>query len=98
MKKNVSIETRLHIVHVRYGTEFATMNRYPDSEGLRKITFSIPLKAAYADVINKSGIADVEEINCDECSITFRSQPFYETHLMSGLIADILMRHETENS
>lgn len=96
MKKDVEIEIRLHIVHVKYGTEFATMTRYPNSEGMRKITFSIPLQASYADTINNSGIADVEEINYDECSITFRSQHFYETHLMCEVIADILKRHEHE--
>lgn len=95
--KNVSIETRSHIINVRYGTEFAIMNRYPDSKGLRKITFSIPLKSDYADAINASGIADVEEINYDECSITFQSQPFYETHLISSLIANILIRHDSQN-
>jgi len=94
MKKYVEIEIRLHIVHVKYGTEFATMTRQPDSDGLRKITFSIPLRGVYADVIEGSGIASVDTINYDECTITFRSLPFYETHLMSELITDILKRHE----
>ncbi|WP_352423456.1 hypothetical protein [Proteiniphilum sp.] len=98
MKKDVEILIRDHIVHVKFGNEFATMIRQPDSNGLRKINFSIPLRGAYADVIEGSGIASVDNINYEECSITFRSLPFYETHLIAELITDILKKHETSNS
>ena len=95
MKKDVEILIRDHVIHVSYGNEFATMIRRPDSDGLRKISFSIPLKGAYADVIENSGIASVQSVNYDECTITFLALAFYETHLIAELITDILQKHET---
>jgi hypothetical protein len=98
MKKDVDIRVRDHIIHVAYGNEFATMTRLPNDEGVRNITFSFTPKGAYADLIDGSGIASVKNINYDECIIAFKSQPFYETHLMAEIIVDILQKHETENS
>lgn len=97
MKEKVEIIIRDHIMHVERGNEFATMTRRPDANGLRKITFSIPMKGSYADVIDRSGIATVDNINYDECSISFSALPFFETHIMSELIADILSKHEENN-
>jgi len=93
MKKDAKIEIRDHIVHVIYGEEFATMTR----SGKQTITFSIPLIPAYADVIENSGIAEVESINFEESMITFQRKSFYETHIMAELIIDILSKHENEN-
>lgn len=92
MKKDVEIIIRDHVILVSYGNEFATMIRRPDSNGLRKINFSIPLKGAYADIIENSGIASVQSINYDECTITFLALSFYETHLIAELITDILKK------
>lgn len=97
MKEKVEIIIRDHIMHVQRGNEFATMTRRPGVDGLIKITFSIPMKGSYADIIDGSGIATVDNINYDECSISFSALPFFETHLMAELIADILSKHE-ENS
>lgn len=98
MKKEIEIVIRDHILHVRCGQEFATVNRHPDSKGVRKITFSIPLEIEYANVIENSGIAEVDAINFEECTITFRSLSFYETHLMAELITDIFERYENKDA
>lgn len=98
MKKDIEILIKDHIVQVKNLDDFAIMTRQPDSEGRRKIIFSIPLIASYADIIENSGIASVRSINYDECVIYFSPMSFFETYLMIELISDILLRHENKNA
>lgn len=92
--KKVEIIIRPHLMIVKVGSEYATMRRNPDKNGLRKISFTCPVYASNADMIEESGIAQVESINLENCTITFRALPFYETHLMSELITDIIQKNE----
>lgn len=94
MKKEASVTIRDHLVHVKYGEEFATMTRKCEKQ---TITFSTQIKSAFADIIEQSGIAEVESVNIEESTITFSRKCFYETHVMAELILDILMKYETEN-
>ncbi len=92
MKKNIKTKINPYYAHVEYEDAIASLPLGHNSDGKREITFSIPLRAECADIINESGIADVEEINFDKKTIVFRASSFYETHLMIELLADILIR------
>lgn len=92
--KKVNIDLRPNIIHLNYGSEFATMTRRANENNQHMIIFSTPITATDADVINNSGIAEVKEISFDNQTIMFSRCSFYETHLMSELIVDILKRHE----
>lgn len=92
--KNVNVDLRSHILHVRFGNEFATMTRRPNRDNQQMILFSSSITAKDADVIDKSGIAEVQEISINNRTIMFTRCSFYETHLMSELIVEILKRHE----
>ena len=90
----VNVDIRPHIIHVQFGNEFATMTRNPNGNNQHMILFSSPITAIDADVIHNSGIAEVQEVSIDNRTIMFTRCSFYETHLMSELIVDILKRHE----
>lgn len=92
--KKLNMILRPHIIHVNYGNEFATMTRNPNENNQHMIIFSTPITVKDADVIDKSGIAKVQEISFDNQTIMFSRCSFYETSLMSELIVDILKRHE----
>ena len=92
--KTAQIIIRDHLVHVIYGEEFATMTR---NKCKQVNTFSIPLIPAYADIIENSGIAEVESVNIEDSTITFHRKSFYETHIMAELIAYILEKNEISN-
>jgi len=85
-------------VHVSFGGNSATLSRRPDEDGQCKVSFSIPVNKSHADLINSSGIAQVSRIDEEKKTIYFVRESFYETHLMSEIIADILMKYENENA
>lgn len=91
--KKVNTEIREHIIHVKVGSEFATMTRTPNENNQHMILFSTPITAKDADIINTSGIAEVHEVSIDNRTIMFSKCNFFETHIMSELIVNILNRH-----
>ncbi len=93
MKSQIIIKP--HLIYIESEHEFAVLQKIPNDEGLQSITFSCEISLKDADIIEKSGIAEVESIKTDGILI-FRSKSFYETHLMCQVITDILKRHEPE--
>lgn len=87
MKKEVIIKE--NIVFVACGNEFAIFERHDNSKGLRSITFSIPVKPQMTDLIDKSGVADVQKYSASG-TMVIRPKTFYENYKMAELIADIL--------
>lgn len=90
MKKHYTIKP--NVIHIECGNEFAIMDRYAGEEGLRNITFSTPLTAQDADIINQSGIAHVVNYSKNG-KLSFTRDRFFETYLMCDLIVDILEKH-----
>ena len=96
MKKGIIIKE--HIVHVECGDEFATFSRQPNEKNKQWILFSIPITSQYADILDKSGIVEVESYSTSG-QIIFKRRNFYETHLMAELITDILEKyHDGRNN
>ncbi len=90
MKKHYTIKP--NVIHIECGDEFAIMDRYAGEEGLRTITFSTPITARDADIINQSGIAQVVGYSRDG-KLSFTRDRFFETYLMCDLIVDILEKN-----
>lgn len=91
MKSEIVIKP--HLIYLEYGNEFAILQKDPNDEGLQAVTFSHEISALDADIIEKTGIANVESFRSDGVLLFIR-KPYYETHIMCEIIIDILKRHE----
>lgn len=94
MKKDILLKEKLALIIC--GSEFAILQREANEDGLTGITFSIPVTARIADLLNQSGIITVQQFSGDGI-LTFRRRDFYQTVLMIELIFDILEKYETES-
>lgn len=93
MKKNVFIKDS--VILINCDDEFAVLQRNVDSNGKQGITFSIPINGRTADLLNSSGIVEVESYNSDGL-LVFKRRNFYEATLMIDLITDILDKYQYE--
>ena len=93
--KHKTIEIGEKLISVRFKKEFAILERQPNESGLMCITFSIPLTARDADIIDKSGIAEVKQFTTSG-TLVFARKSFYEPYKMVDLITDILTKYETK--
>lgn len=95
MKKEIFIKE--NIILVQCGNEFATFTRRPNDENVQTISFSIPITTKDVELLEQSGIVEVENYSALG-QLVFKRLNFYETHLMAELITDILQKHhEKEN-
>ena len=90
MKPEVIIKD--NIVVITYNNEFAIIERRIRDNGLQGITFSMPITPKTADLLDKSGIVEVESFS-ESGVLTFRRKDFFETHLLIEVVMDILMNH-----
>ena len=81
------------VILVVCGDEFAILNRRPSEHGIFGVTLSFPPKPKMMDLFDNSGIVEILSYS-DNGTFTFRRKPFYETHLMVDLLADLLEKHE----
>ena len=58
MKSEIVIKP--HLIYLEYENEFAILQKDPNDEGLQAVTFSHEISALDADIIEKTGIANVE--------------------------------------
>lgn len=96
IKNKIEIRSSLigeNLISVRNIDEFAILERRPNAEGLTCITFSTPLTAHDADLIDRSGIVEVIKFS-KSGTLVFTRKSFYENNKMIELIFDILNRHE----
>lgn len=95
MKKEIIIKE--HIIHIICGNEFATFDRNPNEDGLQGVTFSFSISPKAADIIEKSGIAEVCNYK-KSGTLVFKKRWIYETHLMIEIISDIIEKYELEQN
>lgn len=91
--KRKPIETTANHIMISNEVHFAILEKRPGSNGLQGITFSVDISEKDSNIINNSGIAQVEILGASGI-IAFKRKSFYENSKMIEVIIDILKRHE----
>lgn len=89
------IRIKKHLIYIESEKEFAIMQRFMNVDGLQEVTFSVALTAKDADMLNASGIVEVQSFS-ENGKLIFSRENFYETHLMAEIVMDVLKRHENK--
>lgn len=92
-----TIEVKEKYVIISAYNEYIKFSRRSQENNLFRIRFSMPVSPRMADLIDKSGIVEVVEYD-GSGKMTFRKKPFFETHLFSEILIDIIERYHDDNT
>lgn len=78
-------------ITVTNGDKSASFTRKCGADGLHTLKFNITITPRIADILDKTGILEVESYSSNG-TITYRKKSFYDSHKMIEIVTEILER------